>query len=80
MNTLVPLLAELDAWATEGRQATLWWRDDDATRPTAKLEALLEVAEVSGVAPVLAVSGASPRAAANSIESGSAWVEGRRGR
>lgn len=55
MQALAPLLAELDAWAAVGRQATLWWRDDDATQPTPALEALLAVAAETGVAPVLAV-------------------------
>ena len=32
---------ELDAWAKEGRRATLWWRDDDAIEPTPALARLL---------------------------------------
>ncbi len=35
------LAAELNAWAAEGLQATLWWRDDDATRPGPMLDRLL---------------------------------------
>lgn len=35
------LARELDAWAAEGRQATFWWRDDDATRPCGELDRLL---------------------------------------
>jgi hypothetical protein len=34
------LRAELDAWAEAGRSATLWWRDDDATRVSPALERL----------------------------------------
>ena len=32
---------EIDAWAAAGREATLWWRDDDAVAATAELERLL---------------------------------------
>lgn len=32
---------EFDAWAAAGRVATLWWRDDDATRPGPALDRLL---------------------------------------
>ena len=35
------LRRELDAWAAAGRQATVWWRDDDAYRPLPTLERLL---------------------------------------
>ena len=34
------LARELDAWAANGRTATLWWRDDDARRPGPALERL----------------------------------------
>lgn len=37
------LLRELDAWASAGRQATLWLRDDDATRDGPRLRQLLAV-------------------------------------
>lgn len=33
---------ELDAWAADGRQATLWLRDDDATQDGPRLRQLLE--------------------------------------
>ena len=32
---------ELDRWAAEGRAASFWWRDDDATRATPSLDRLL---------------------------------------
>ena len=32
---------EVDAWRRAGREATLWWRDDDAERPSAALARLL---------------------------------------
>ncbi len=38
------LTAELDAWATAGRQAAFWWRDDDAARVTESLRHLLTLA------------------------------------
>lgn len=34
------LTSELDQWAQAGSSATLWWRDDDAIRPTPALERL----------------------------------------
>ena len=38
------LAVELDRWAAEGRQATFWWRDDDAVAWTPALQRLLELA------------------------------------
>jgi hypothetical protein len=38
------LATELDRWGEEGRIATLWWRDDDAAAPCARLDRLLEIA------------------------------------
>lgn len=35
---------ELDAWAASGRRATLWWRDDDATRDSQPLQRMLDIA------------------------------------
>ena len=32
---------EVDAWRSTGREATLWWRDDDAERPSPALARLL---------------------------------------
>ena len=37
------LVAEFDAWSAEGRIASLWWRDDDASAPGPKLDRLFEV-------------------------------------
>jgi hypothetical protein len=34
---------ELRHWRSEGRRATLWWRDDDARAPTAELDRLLAI-------------------------------------
>jgi hypothetical protein len=49
------LTAELDAWHAEGRAATLWWRDDDATRPTAALDQLLDTSRATRTPLALAV-------------------------
>jgi len=38
------LMAEFDRWEEEGKVATLWWRDDDAVAPTARLRRLLSIA------------------------------------
>lgn len=46
---------ELDAWRTEGRDATLWWRDDDARQMTPALERLLGLSEEAGVPIAIAV-------------------------
>lgn len=46
---------ELDAWGRAGRMATLWWRDDDATRATPALRRLLELSADTGVPVALAV-------------------------
>jgi hypothetical protein len=46
---------ELDAWGAAGRTATLWWRDDDATRPTPELDRLLDIAGEHGTPLALAV-------------------------
>lgn len=36
--------AELDAWVSQGRQASFWWRDDDAGRPGPAFDRLLSFA------------------------------------
>lgn len=38
------LARECEAWAAAGRQATWWWRDDDAVEPTPALETLIALA------------------------------------
>lgn len=43
------LAAELDAWLGQGRQATFWWRDDDAGRPDPALKCLLSVARAAAL-------------------------------
>ncbi|MEE9194725.1 MAG: polysaccharide deacetylase family protein [Alphaproteobacteria bacterium] len=49
------LTQELDAWAADGRRATLWWRDDDAAEPDAALERLLALAVTHDLPLALAV-------------------------
>jgi hypothetical protein len=49
------LTRELDLWATEGRTATFWWRDDDATAPTRALDKLRACAIAASIPVALAV-------------------------
>ena len=46
---------ELDAWRSEGRIASLWWRDDDAVAPTPTLDRLAGLAGEHCVTVGLAV-------------------------
>jgi hypothetical protein len=46
---------ELAAWAAEGREATFWWRDDDAVAVTPALDRLLRLTERGGIPLALAV-------------------------
>ena len=46
---------EIDAWAAAGREATLWWRDDDAVAATAELERLLALTGRGHIPLALAV-------------------------
>jgi hypothetical protein len=45
MSDWPDLNRELDEWAATGRPATLWWRDDDAVKPTPQLDRLLTIAK-----------------------------------
>ncbi len=49
------LRRELDRWHESGRSATFWWRDDDATEPSAELERLLQLSDSRASALALAV-------------------------
>ena len=49
------LSEELDAWHDEGRIASLWWRDDDATAPAPALDRLARLAREHEVTVGLAV-------------------------
>lgn len=46
---------ELDRWASEGRTASFWWRDDDAVAVTPALERLLGLHRSSGAPLALAI-------------------------
>ncbi len=55
MNGLETLSAELDAWISAGEKAKIWWRDDDASYPSNKLDKLIETANCLNLAPLLAL-------------------------
>ena len=46
---------EIARWHDAGRAVEFWWRDDDATAPTAPVKRLLELSATSGVPLALAV-------------------------
>jgi hypothetical protein len=46
---------ELDSWGAAGREATFWWRDDDARTVAAPLEKLLAVSEATETPLAIAV-------------------------
>ena len=48
------LTAELDRWASAGRTATFWWRDDDAGEWTAPLDRLLSLRDAVDIDVALA--------------------------
>src|SRR5690348_9103787 len=58
------LADELDCWQAAGRTATLWWRDDDAVAPGARLERMLSIAGGVPVALAVIPGPAEPRLAA----------------
>ncbi len=49
LESLQPLLTELDAWSKAGLTAELWWRDDNAIVPTVELDRLIAVSDRLGV-------------------------------
>ena len=49
------LEAEFDLWRAQGRTATLWWRDDDATRVTPELLRLLGISQETLTPVALAI-------------------------
>ena len=42
------LARELDRWGESGQSASFWWRDDDATEPSAELERFTRFATTLG--------------------------------
>lgn len=65
-----PLVAALDAWASAGRVAEFWLRDDDAVEPTEPLSRLLELVSRHGVPLTLAVIPAHTGAALADLVAG----------
>lgn len=56
LQPLLPeTLDELDRWRHHGRQAALWWRDDDATADSPALRQMLEISARNRVPLTLAV-------------------------
>ena len=55
MTTWRDLEKELDAWAVAGREASFWWRDDDAVAPSSALDRLLDLAAHHDLPLALAV-------------------------
>ena len=55
MNGWHKFTGELDRWSGEGRVATFWWRDDDATTMTPELGRLLSLGAEFGVSVAVAV-------------------------
>ena len=53
--TWAALEEELARWRDAGRTVEFWWRDDDATAPSAPVKQLLELSATSGVPLALAV-------------------------
>src|SRR5258707_13626580 len=45
---------ELARWKDTGRTVDFWWRDDDATAPSAAVRQLLQLSKASGVPLALA--------------------------
>lgn len=54
---------EFDAWTAAGRTATLWWRDDDATRPGPALDRLFKLRRDLPLAVAAIPAGADTRLA-----------------
>lgn len=50
-----PVRNELAKWRREGLMLPIWWRDDDATEPTVKLDQLIHISEKIEVPLHLAV-------------------------
>jgi len=48
-NAWALLDAELEAWSSNGRIASFWWRDDDAVAPGPKLDRLIDISSQAGL-------------------------------
>jgi len=56
------LAAELDAWGAAGREAAVWWRDDDAVSDSPALRRLLDLSAAAAAPLALAVIPAAAEA------------------
>lgn len=54
------LETEFDAWSAQGKCTTFWWRDDDATRPSAALDQLLTTAGTQPISIAVIPEQATP--------------------
>ena len=63
MSLWAPVEQELARWRDSGREAVLWWRDDDAAEATPELDRLLDLQQVHEVPLALAVVPAKATAA-----------------
>lgn len=61
MKELDALRAELDRWAEAGREATFWWRDDDAEDADDDVRRMLDLSDETGVPVFIAVVPARAR-------------------
>jgi hypothetical protein len=57
------LVSELDGWREAGQVATLWWRDDDAAKPSCRLDRLLSIASNIPVSLAVIPAAAGPQLA-----------------
>jgi hypothetical protein len=55
MKELDALRVELDRWAEAGREATFWWRDDDAEDVDGPVKRMLDLSGETGAAVFIAV-------------------------
>jgi hypothetical protein len=58
------LIDEFDRWTQAGRVVTLWWRDDDAARPSDRLDRLLSIGGDIPIALAVVPAAADARLAA----------------
>ncbi|MEM8916547.1 MAG: hypothetical protein AAGC83_11955 [Pseudomonadota bacterium] len=54
-KTWITLFDELARWEDLGLKARLWWRDDDAQKPTSALDRLIELSDLHQVPVLLAI-------------------------
>ena len=65
MTSWAAFRAELDHWQEAGRNASFWWRDDDAETPSPALDQLLALRASRGLPLALAVIPAGAGTAAD---------------